>query len=177
MLIYNLLVWIILNLHGGSDLIDQKQIKEIIKETLEDIDLYSPEALDLVYNTGLVESKYVYLKQIKGPARGMWQCESWVAVDICKNYLKYRESLMKKVAKACKLEWYFFLEPTEEDWEHILTTNIAAQIVICRLHYRRVPKPLPKTIEEQASQWKMYYNTSKGKGTVEKFIDMVKKQA
>ena len=41
MLIYNLLVWIILNLHGGSDLIDQKQIKEIIKETLEDIDLYS----------------------------------------------------------------------------------------------------------------------------------------
>ena len=61
MLIYNLLVWVILNLYGGSDLIDQKQIKEIIKETLEDIDLYSPEALDLVYNTGLVESKYVYL--------------------------------------------------------------------------------------------------------------------
>ena len=158
-------------------MVNKSQIKDIIQDTLKKIDLYSKEAEHFIYNTGLVESRYEYLKQIKGPARGMWQCEPWVAVDICKNYLKYRESLMKKVAKACKLEWYFFLEPTEEDWEHILTTNIAAQIVICRLHYRRVPKPLPKTIEEQASQWKMYYNTSKGKGTVEKFIDMVKKQA
>ena len=158
-------------------MVNKSQIKDIIQDTLKKIDLYSKEAEHFIYNTGLVESRYEYLKQIKGPARGMWQCEPWVAVDICKNYLKYRESLMKKVAKACKLEWYFFLEPTEEDWEHILTTNIAAQIVICRLHYRRVPKPLPKTIEEQASQWKMYYNTSKGKGTVEKFIDIVKKQA
>lgn len=158
-------------------MVNKSQIKDIIQDTLKKIDLYSKEAEHFIYNTGLVESRYEYLKQIKGPARGMWQCEPWVAVDICKNYLKYREPLMKKVAKACKLEWYFFLEPTEEDWEHILTTNISAQIAICRLHYRRVPKPLPKTIEEQASQWKMYYNTSKGKGTVEKFIDMVKKQA
>ena len=39
-------------------------------------------ALELVYNTGLVESKYVYLKQIKGPARGVFQCEPWVALRI-----------------------------------------------------------------------------------------------
>jgi len=153
--------------------INKSQIKEIIKDTLNSIDLYSLEAEHFIYNTGLVESRYEYLKQIKGPARGMWQCEPWVAVDICKNYLKYRESLMKKVATACKLEWYYFLEPKEKDWEEILTTNIAAQIAICRLHYRRVPKALPKTIEQQASQWKIYYNSSKGKGTVEKFIEIV----
>ena len=171
-----MLRWVLLfTLIGDSDLLDQKQIKEIIESTLKDIDLYSSDAVSLIYNTGLVESKYMYLKQIKGPAKGLFQCESWVAVDICKNYLKYRESLMKKVAKACKLEWYYFLEPKEEDWEHILTTNVAAQIAMCRLHYRRVPKPLPKTIEEQASQWKTYYNSSKGKGTVEKFIEIVKK--
>lgn len=171
-----LLRWVLLfTLLGESDLLDQKQIKEIIKSTLEDIDLYSEDALSLIYNTGLVESRYMYLKQIKGPAKGLFQCESWVAVDICKNYLKYRESLMKKVAKACKLKWYYFLEPKEVDWEHILTTNVAAQIIMCRLHYRRVPKPLPKTIEEQAKQWKKWYNSSKGKGTVEKFIEIVKK--
>jgi len=156
-------------------LLDQKQIKEVIESTLKDIDLYSNDAVNLVYNTGLVESKYTYLKQIKGPAKGLFQCESWVAVDICKNYLKYRESLMKKVASACKLEWFYFLEPNEADWEKILTTNIAAQIIMCRLHYRRVPKPLPKTVEEQASQWKTYYNTSKGKGTVKKFLEIVDK--
>ena len=137
--------------------------------------MYSKEAKDLIYNTGLVESNYKYIEQIKGPARGFFQCEPWVAVDICNNYLKYRESLMKEVAKACKLDWKYFLDSKDEDWNHILTTNISAQIAICRLHYRRVPKPLPKTIEEQAAQWKVYYNTSKGKGTVEKFIEIVKK--
>ena len=171
-----MLRWVLLvTLIGESDLLDQKQIKEIIKSTLKDIDLYSEDAVDLIYNTGLVESRYMYLKQIKGPARGLFQCESWVAVDICKNYLKYRESIMKKVAKACKLEWKYFLDPKEEEWEKILTTNIVAQIAMCRLHYRRVPKPLPKTIKEQASQWKTYYNSSKGKGTVEKFIEIVNK--
>ena len=156
-------------------MLDQKQIKEVIESTLKDIDLYSDDAVSLIYNTGLVESKYTYLQQIKGPAKGLFQCEGWVAVDICKNYLKYRESLMKKVASACKLEWFYFLEPNEADWEKILTTNIAAQIIMCRLHYRRVPKPLPKTVEEQASQWKVYYNTAKGKGTVEKFLEIVDK--
>jgi len=154
-------------------LLNQNQVKGLIKGTLEFIDLYSEDALDLVYNTGLVESNYKYLEQVKGPARGLWQCEPWVAVDICKNYLKYRESLMKKVASACKLEWFYFLEPIETDWNDILTYNIAAQIAMCRLHYRRVPKPLPKTLNEQAAQWKTYYNTSKGKGTVKKFIQMV----
>jgi len=170
-----MLSWLLLSSCGDSNLLNSKQIKEIISDTLKDIDLHSDEAVSLIYNTGLVESRYEYLKQIKGPAKGLFQCESWVAVDICKNYLKYRESLMKKVAKACKLEWRYFLDPKEPEWENILTTNISAQIAMCRLHYRRVPKPLPKTIEDQAAQWKVYYNTSKGKGTVEKFIEIVKK--
>ena len=156
-------------------MINKSQMKNLIKDTLNNINLYSKEAKDLIYNTGLVESNYKYIEQIKGPARGFFQCEPWVAVDICNNYLKYRESLMKEVAKACKLDWKYFLDSKDEDWNHILTTNISAQIAICRLHYRRVPKPLPKTIEEQAAQWKVYYNTSKGKGTVEKFIEIVKK--
>lgn len=170
-----MLLWLSLSSCGDSNLLNKEQIKEIISDTLKELDLYSDDAVSLVYNTGLVESRYEYLKQIKGPAKGLWQCESWVAVDICNNYLKYRKDLMKKVAKACKLEWKYFLDPKEEQWEKILTTNIAAQVSMCRLHYRRVPKPLPKTIEGQASQWKVYYNTSKGKGTVEKFLQIVKK--
>ena len=132
-------------------------------------------ALDLVYNTGLVESKYVYLKQVKGPAVGFFQIEPWVGVSTCNDYLKFRESLMKKVAEVCLLDWKYFLEPKEDEWRYILTTNIAAQIVFCRLHYRRVPKPLPRTLEEQASQWKQFYNTAKGKGTPEHFMEIVQK--
>ncbi len=152
-------------------------MRGIINDVLQKLgDKYAdPKALDLVYNTGLVESKYVYLKQMKGPAVGFFQIEPWVGVSTCNDYLKFRESLMKQVAEVCFLDWKYFLEPKEEEWRYILTTNIAAQIVFCRLHYRRVPKPLPRTLEEQASQWKQYYNTAKGKGTPEHFMEIVSK--
>ncbi len=158
-------------------MVDKKQMRGIINDVLQKLgEKYAdPKALDLVYNTGLVESKYVYLQQIKGPARGFFQCEPWVAVDVCTNYLKYRESLMKKVAKVCMLDWNVFMTPDENQWRYILTTNVAAQIVLCRLHYRRVPKPLPRTLEEQAHYWKDYFNTAKGKGTPEHFMEIVSK--
>ena len=170
-----MLLWLLSSSCGDFNLLNQKDIKSVINDVLQKLELNNKGALDLVFNTGLVESKFIYLKQIKGPARGLFQCEPWVAVDICENYLKYREDLMKKVAEICCLDWRYFMKPDEGEWRFILTTNLAAQIAFCRLHYRRVPKPLPRTIEEQASQWKTYYNSSKGKGTVEKFIEIVKK--
>mgnify|MGYP003144085705 CR=1 FL=1 len=158
-------------------MVDKKQMRGIINDVLQKLgEKYAdPKALDLVYNTGLVESKYVYLKQIKGPAVGFFQCEPHNAVDVCANYLAFRDFLLKEVASVCMLSWKYFLNPDEETWRYILTTNVAAQIVFCRLHYRRVPKPLPRTIKEQASQWKKYYNTAKGKGTPEHFIEIVSK--
>ena len=158
-------------------MVDKKQMRSIINDVLQKLgEKYADsKALDLVYNTGLVESKYVYLKQMQGPAVGFFQIEPWVGVSTCNDYLKFRESLMKQVAEVCLLDWKYFLEPNEDEWRYILTTNIAAQIVFCRLHYRRVPKPLPRTLEEQASQWKIYYNTAKGKGTPEHFMEIVSK--
>jgi hypothetical protein len=157
--------------------VDKKQMRGIINDVLQKLgDKYAdPKALDLVYNTGLVESKYVYLKQIKGPAVGFAQIEPWVGISMIQDYLQYREKLMKKVADVCKIDWKYFIDPNEEDWRYILTVNIAAQIVFCRLHYWRVPKSLPRTLEEQAQQWKVFYNTAKGAGTPEKFIEIVKK--
>ena len=160
-------------------MLDSSQMQSVIKDTLEEMGdkYYSEEAMMLVYNTGLVESKYQYLMQKGGSniARGFWQCEPWVAVSLCNDYLKYRKDLLKKVAEICKLDWSFFTNPKEDEWREILTTNIVAGIIVCRLHYRRVPKPLPKNLEEQASYWKQWYNTEKGAGTVEHFIGVVTK--
>ena len=154
-------------------MLDKEQLRTLVHDTLDKIGLSSDKADALVFNTGMVESKYVYLKQIKGPARGLYQCEPWVAVDVCKNYLKYREELMKSVASACYLDWKYFTAPNEQDWGDILTYNIAAQIAMCRLHYRRVPKPLPGSLLEQAKYWKVYYNSAKGRGTVDHFVKLV----
>ena len=154
----------------GNSLLNERQVKGLIDRVLKKMDLHSPEASDLVYKTGKVESGYKYLRQIKGPARGLFQCESWVAVDICKNYLAYRKSLMRKVADATKVKLSYFIDPKEDDWSYILETNIAAQIAMCRLHYRRIPKPLPSSLEGQAKYWKKYYNSMAGRGTVEDFL-------
>ncbi len=157
-------------------MIDALQMMHLIKSSLEKLGLKyaSHDAMMLVYRTGLVESKYKYLSQ-KGSdiARGFWQCEPWVAVSLCKDYLQYRDSLMKKVADVCYLDWKYFTDPTEEDWKQILTTNLTAGIILCRLHYWRVPKPLPSSLEEQARYWKNWYNTAKGAGTIEHFQEIV----
>ena len=153
------------------------QMYSLIKETLEELGdkYYSHDAMMLIYNTGLVESRYKYLMQKGGTnvARGFFQCEPWVAVSVCDDYLQYREPLMKKIAEVCYLDLKHFTNPNKRDWKKILTTNITAQIVFCRLHYWRVPKKLPKTIDEQAVYWKKYYNTEKGAGTIKHFKDIV----
>ena len=160
-------------------MLDKKQMRNIINDVLQKLgdDYCTPEAIDLVYNTGLVESKYIYLMQKGGNniARGVFQCEPFTAIDIINNYLKYRQPMMKKVAEVCMLDWSYFTAPNEDDWRYILTTNIAAQIVFCRIHWRRVPKALPRTLEQQANDWKSYYNTAKGAGPPEKFMEIVHK--
>tara|TARA_R110002020_G_scaffold459303_1_gene677265 strand:- start:293 stop:781 length:489 start_codon:yes stop_codon:yes gene_type:complete len=160
-------------------MIDSRQIKKIINEVLQKMGTkYSSlKATELIYNTGLVESKYVYLMQKGGNniARGFFQCEPWVAVSLCNDYLSYRKELLKKVADICHLDWSYFTSPDEDKWRSVLTTNIIAQIVVCRLHYRRVPKPLPRTLEQQAHYWKDFYNTAKGAGTPEHFAEIVSK--
>ena len=149
---------------------NEKQLKDLIDRVLEKIDLYSKDAADLVLKTMKVESRLEYIRQIKGPAVGLGQCESWVSVDCITNYLSYRPDLMKKVANACCVKLSYFTAPNEKDWAWILETNIAVQIAMCRLHYRRIPKPLPSSAEGQAEYWKKYYNSMAGRGTVEDFL-------
>ena len=69
----------------------QKQIRNLIYRVLSDINMYSQEAEDLVFGTGLIESNYDYLKQWNdGVARSWWQIEPGMtgALDTIENYLK-----------------------------------------------------------------------------------------
>jgi len=153
---------------------NEMQFKELIDRTLNKIDLYSSEAADLILKTLKVESQLEYIKQINGPARGFGQCEPWVAVDICTNYLSYRPDMMKTIARAICVKLSYFINPQEDEWAWILETNLAAMIAFCRLHYRRVPKKLPKTLDEQWLYYKKYYNTEQGKATHEHWLELIK---
>lgn len=50
-----------------------------------------------------------------------------------------------------------------------------ASIVLCRLKYKRIPEPIPTTVNGRASYWKKYYNSWRGKGTVEEYLENSKK--
>ena len=146
------------------------QMKKLIDTVLKKCGLYSQEAAELVFLTGLVESKYKYLYQIKGPARGYFQVEPFTAWDICMNYLIYRQSDAKFYAKQLNIDESVLIAPTEELLEEILPENIALGILLCRLKYYRVPHPLPTDIDGMAAYWKTYYNAG-GKGTLTHFLD------
>ena len=142
----------------------EKDIKKIIEWTLKYLDMYSEDASELVYRTGMAESSYNHLSQMNdGPAIGFWQCEPKTMLDIMDNYVSYRKNIEAKI---------YNLGYNKEEPKMSLLSNLALQVAFCRLKYRRDKHPIPKkeNIEEQAKYWKRIYNTHLGKGTIEHFI-------
>ena len=141
-----------------------KDIKKIVKDALNDIDMYSDNAHSLVMRTGLAESGFRTLFQKGGPALGFWQCEPNTAYDIIENYIIYRPQLRNKTMSY---------NIDSSSIVRALKTDIAAQAIMCRLKYRRDPKAIPswENIKGQAEYWKRVYNTELGKGTIEHFIN------
>ena len=84
-------------------MVNINQIKSLIKNTCSKLgDKYaSNEAVNLLLATGVVESRYEYIRQLgDGPARSFWQVEPATCVDNLVHYLKHRPELMRKCAKA-----------------------------------------------------------------------------
>ena len=136
----------------------------------------SEDAIDLVLTTGIVESRYKYLRQLgDGPACSFWQVEPATAVDNIAHYLKHRKSLVIKCAEASRVDSKYWQVYDEDIWADILEKNIASGIVHCRLKYWRVPKSIPNTTKGKAEYWKKYYNTEGGKGHIDHFTEAVRK--
>jgi len=159
-------------------MISVKQMRSLISDTCEKMGakFASESAVDLVLATGIVESRYEYIRQMgEGPARSFWQVEPATCVDNLAHYLKHRPELMRKCAEASMVDLKHWQNYDEKVWADILEKNIAAGIIHCRLKYWRVPKKMPNSIEGQADYWKKYYNSALGKGDPEHFVEVVKK--
>jgi len=143
----------------------KRYIKNIIIWALKQMDIYSPEAADLVFKTGMAETGYKHLKQMgNGPAIGFFQVEPATLKDTMDNYVKYRPKLQERFKK---------LGFDESDMEYRVMSNIALQAVFCRLKYKRDKYALPLIgdLEGQAKYWKRVYNSHLGKGTIEHFME------
>jgi hypothetical protein len=146
---------------GEGMAFDKDQFRELITDVLKEADLFSDSAVELLMLTAAVESNLgTYIKQVKGPALGVFQMEPNTHDDIWQNYLLYKRELKE-----------FVLDYADDAWgarPPTLKYNLAYSILMTRVHYLRVPEALPKATspEDLALYWKKYYNTHLGKGDV-----------
>lgn len=141
----------------------------IIIPALDLLKLNSQAVQELLLGTALQESGLHYLTQIGGgPAKGVFQMEPATHDDIWLNYLSYRPKLVSRIEVISNHR-----TPNE------MVGNLWYAAAMCRIHYLRVPKPLPEAgaINAQAAYWKKHYNTSKGRGTATEYIEKWNKHA
>lgn len=152
-------------------MIDKEQLRDLIEQVLHYLEPeipYSETAVELLMLTAAQESHLgTYLKQLgEGPARGIFQMEPATESDIYENYLKYKTELNGKILDlhgTVAIGEGFVLDP--------LQVNLAYQIAMARVHYRRVSDPLPEIeVTALAAYWKKHYNTRLGRGTVEEAV-------
>lgn len=114
----------------------------------------------LLLGTALYESGgLTYVKQLRGPAWGFYQMEPFTYFDTLER-VKYL-SIFPKLSRMASD--YDRSHPNSCAYNHYWATAMA------RIFYYLVPSPLPghKDISGLAEYYKIYWNTKKGKGTIE----------
>lgn len=145
-------------------MINKKQLRRLVDDTLKGYGLYSEASANLVYGTIIQESRGEYLRQnvenfdMDKHAIGICQVE--------KNTFLWLQSIY--VGKYPELAKTRFEE---------LEYNLKLSILFCRLRYLIYPDPIPEDLIGQAEYWKKVYNTYKGKGTVQEYINNFNKYA
>jgi len=134
---------------------DPKQFRSLIERVIEEVGMRSPAAVNLLLGTAAQESRFgTYLRQLDGgPAVGPFQCEPATFQDLQERFQNVQRWMIGRSAE--EMEW-----------------DIRLAILVCRLKYRSIPAALPAhdDLPGLAGYWKRYYNTAKGKGTIEEFM-------
>lgn len=126
---------------------------------------YSEAAENLLMGTWAHESQGgEFIRQYPtGPACGIFQIEPATAQSIMENFVKYRPAF------ADAVEHFSTGEPLAQQ----LVTNLSLQVVIARLVYYPKTQPLPDAndLHGLGAYYKAHFNTAKGKGSAQKFVD------
>ena len=137
----------------------------VIQPVLERLDMDSLAAENLLLGTAAVETELgTYLVQLSGPALGIYQVEPATYYDLLTNWLPYRAHVQTLLLPY---------QAREPEGVEQLVGNLYFATAVARCIYRRVPERLPdaEDVAGMARYWKRYWNTPKGKGTVEKFVN------
>jgi|TARA_Y100000296_G_C5171504_1_gene257537 hypothetical protein len=165
-------------------MIDPKELRTLIIEpTLREMEglwkgIYSEQAVNLLIGIVFQESTIggvTHLKQVKGPALGIYQIEPETHTDLWETYLAYRPdkaSFMRGMIKQHSAEG-------EEDFHQELIYNLKYATAVARLKVWRVsfkdkgvswPK-VPTNVWALGEIWDKCYNANPEKGTVIQFVN------
>lgn len=133
----------------------------IVRPTLDALHMGGEAAENLILGTGLVESGFHHLRQTRGPALGVYQCEPATYRDILR-YLDRRPDIVARLRPFIAGEG--LPDASQLVW------NLKLATAICRIHYWRKPDAIPADLAGQAAYWKRHYNTALGRGTVKKYL-------
>lgn len=164
-------------------MINVKQLRElVIQPTLKYLEPeipYSEDAVELLLMTAAHESRLgTYLKQVEGPALGIYQMEPATEQDIHANFLMYKKEIQRKIGEVRNHAFMLYADP--------LSYDLAYATAMARVHYYRVPEALPKRvgikhpdqkygwIKDMAVYAKRHYNTELGKATWEDYAEAYK---
>jgi hypothetical protein len=144
-------------------MLNVEQLRDlIIKPALSKLQLFSDVASELLVFTCAVESDGgTYLKQLKGPALGIYQMEPATYNDIWQNYLRSRHDYLMMLGG----NFDAYRMPSENR----MVYDLCYATAMARLHYRRCVRALPEKgdIEGIWQYYKDYWNTEKGKAKKE----------
>lgn len=143
----------------GSDVVAD------VVQMISDSDIF-PTDHKFLCRVAWVESKYgtasgTYRRFYYG---GIWQVD----------FIGYRETVMQQ---GLRKYWDRIRERLHIDWQKTSWSDLQKPLysgLAARLFLARIPAPIPADVKSQALYWKEYYNTSAGKGTVQKFISDVR---
>lgn len=132
--------------------------ESIVQSTLKDLMMYSQEAEELIVFTCATESMGgTFLRQVNGPALGIYQMEPETYFDIWEHYLKLNSHLCMRMVSNFNV--VNMPSPDRMIYDLRYATAMA------RLFYARIMQPLPPSNDVDAiwDYYKLYYNTARGK--------------
>lgn len=118
---------------------------------------------DFLTNIAKAESAFgtILYNPDRGFGLGVFQFDK-AGWNRCKNYLAKHQNISTKIYALLGNYNRFEYEDLKE--------NIKLATIMARVYLLTIPEPIPATLEGQARQWKQYYNTYAGKGTIDGFM-------
>ncbi len=149
-------------------LIDEKQLREIVIQptlTAMGAGMYSKSVEDLLVGTCAIESRGgTYVRQIEGPAMGIFQMEPATHEDIWRKWLSSYPGMLTKFMRFCLL-------PVSKPPPEMMIYHLGYACGMARILYARTRKDIPNTLEGHARFYKEHWNTELGKSTEKEYID------